>query len=626
MVPARDTPTPIEATVALLDGDPVLPSIDATFRALLASSGDCIKLLDLDGRLIYMNDSGRRIMEVDDFDALRGRPWHDFWRGTGNQLARDAVEAARGGETAEYFGAADTAKGNPRYWHVKVRPVVSRDGTVTHILSVSRDISISKRAAETIDRMEVAAASAAKAEAEKLRRLFEDAPSFMCVLKGPEHIFEMTNTAYREVFGSHDVVGKPARVALGEMGERGCFEHLDTVYLTGAPHVGSGVQINLDDSAEVPARKIFVSFVSKPIFADDGTIEGILIEGRDVSTQKRNEIMLRARETDLRESEAKFRAIADTMPQMVWSTLPDGFHDYYNARWYEFTGVPVGSTDGENWKGLFHPEDQPRAWAKWRHSLLTGETYEIEYRLRHHTGVYRWTLGRALPIRDEDGRITRWFGTCTDIDDAKRDAEYTALLSHELSHRIKNIFAIVHGLIGLSARNFPEAKAFAEDLRLRIAALGRAHDFARPCGELSRPVSGKTTLHAVLREILKPYPALDEGRLTITGEDTGMDDRAATPIALVFHELATNASKYGALSVPGGRVTIACKCRDGECVIGWIEDGGPEVPGEPEKTGFGTRLSSVSMESHLGGRIVRKWHARGLEVEMVFPEASLRRI
>ena len=117
----------------------------------------------------------------------------------------------------------------------------------------------------------------------------------------------------------------------------------------------------------------------------------------------------------LRESDLKFQTLADAFPHMVWSTLPDGFHDYYNLRWYEFTGVPDGSTDGEGWNGMFHPEDQERAWERWRHSLETGDPYEIEYRLRHRSGEYRWVLGRAMPMRDENGRIIRWMGTCTDI-------------------------------------------------------------------------------------------------------------------------------------------------------------------------------------------------------------------
>jgi PAS domain S-box-containing protein len=105
---------------------------------------------------------------------------------------------------------------------------------------------------------------------------------------------------------------------------------------------------------------------------------------------------------------------------MVWSTRPDGFHDFYNDRWYEFTGTPAGSTDGEGWNGMFHPDDQDRAWSRWRQSLENGEPYEIEYRLRYHGGGYRWVLGRALPVRDEAGEIIRWMGTCTDIDDRVR--------------------------------------------------------------------------------------------------------------------------------------------------------------------------------------------------------------
>ena len=166
------------------------------------------------------------------------------------------------------------------------------------------------------------------------------------------------------------------------------------------------------------------------------------------------------------------------MPQMVWSTLPDGSHDYYNAQWYAFTGVPEGSTDGDGWNGMFHADDQERAWGRWRHCLETGEPYEIEYRLRHHSGVYRWTLGRALPIRGEDGTIVRWVGTCTDIDEQKRIAEQNQILSRELSHRIKNIFAVVNGLIGLSARQFPGMTGFAQKLQERVAALGRAQGLA----------------------------------------------------------------------------------------------------------------------------------------------------
>ena len=149
-------------------------------------------------------------------------------------------------------------------------------------------------------------------------------------------------------------------------------------------------------------------------------------------------------------SEAKFRSIANAMPQMVWSTLPDGFHDYYNERWYDFTGVVPGDTDGEGWADMFHPEDREEAWARWSRSLVTGDTYEVQYRLRHRSGAYRWVLGRALPVRDEAGRIIRWMGTCTDIHDQKlaenelrqanqRKDEFLAMLAHELRNPLAPI-------------------------------------------------------------------------------------------------------------------------------------------------------------------------------------------
>ncbi len=152
----------------------------------------------------------------------------------------------------------------------------------------------------------------------------------------------------------------------------------------------------------------------------------------------------------MRESEAKFRTIAEAVPQMVWSTLPNGHHDYYNEQWYKFTGVPQGSTDGEKWNDMFHPADRERAREVWKYSLQTGEPYEIQYRLRHYSGEYRWTLGRALPVRDVYGRIIRWMGTCTDIHEQKlaevelsetshRKDEFLAMLAHELRNPLAPI-------------------------------------------------------------------------------------------------------------------------------------------------------------------------------------------
>ncbi|KQT35044.1 histidine kinase [Sphingomonas sp. Leaf412] len=325
------------------------------------------------------------------------------------------------------------------------------------------------------------------------------------------------------------------------------------------------------------------------------------------------------------DSEQRFRVLADTMPQMVWSTLPDGYHDYYNARWYEFTGAPAGTTDGEGWNDMFHADDQDRAWALWRRSLESGDPYEIEYRLRHHDGTYRWVLGRALPMRDRDGRITRWFGTCTDIHEQRLAMEEREIISQELSHRIKNIFSVVAGLIQFAARANPAIATVATDLRQRITALGRAHDFVRPHSPNSRPHAQQDSLHGLLVELFAPYQAVPGERISITGPDVAIDDRAATPLALLFHELATNASKYGALSTQAGHVDIAVAVVDRDVAIRWTERGGPPVSAPVGEGGFGSKLVELSAVRQLGGRLDRAWHEGGLELTCTAPLAAFSR-
>jgi PAS domain S-box-containing protein len=318
-------------------------------------------------------------------------------------------------------------------------------------------------------------------------------------------------------------------------------------------------------------------------------------------------------------SEARFSAVADTMPQMVWSTRPDGEIDYCNQRWYEFTGAPAGSLLGKSRIDVLHPGDRDRTRESWRRSLATGEPYEIEYRLRHHSGRYRWALGRALPMRDADGGILRWLGTCTDIHDQKNATEERELVAQELSHRIKNTFLVISGLIGLYARTDPTARPFADDMRERILALGRAHNFIRPHSRASCPDAMPVTAHALFAELFAPYRMDDVSRIKVSGDDCPVDERAATPLALLFHELATNAVKYGALSSPDGTVLMTT-ARDADAYrIDWREHGGPEIDDRSHVKGFGTRVSQLTVEAQMGGTIERHWRREGLTVAVTLP-------
>ncbi len=343
------------------------------------------------------------------------------------------------------------------------------------------------------------------------------------------------------------------------------------------------------------------------------TISNYRVKSKDVQT---HDVLHLAEPNALQSAGPAFHALADTMPQLVWSTLPDGSHDFYNARWYEFTGAPVGSTDGEGWAGMFHEDDQPAAWEQWRNSLATGEPYQVEYRLRHNSGEYRWMIGRALPILDEDGKILRWIGTCTDVEEQKQSVLQNEILSQELSHRIKNIFAIVTGLISLTARANDAFAGPARDLLGRISALGRAHEFVRPHSEKSQPEIKDVTLTTLLATILESYPAYTDGRIRIAGPSITIKSGAATPVAMVFHELATNAMKYGALIDDAGSIDLEIT-EDGESVgFRWTEHGAPRINPEEIESGFGTRLIDLSIKQQLGGSYERTWNSDGMELMM----------
>ncbi len=255
---------------------------------------------------------------------------------------------------------------------------------------------------------------------------------------------------------------------------------------------------------------------------------------------------------------------------------------------------------------------------RWADSVASRKAYEFENRLRRADGAWRWVIVRALPVKvGETGRI-RWFGTVTDIHDAHELSEGRDMLAKELSHRIKNIFAVINGLISLQARKQPEHSEFADQLTQVLQALGRAHDFVRPSSGTTRK-----NLHGLLDVIFAPYrDARGNARVIVTGDEGEVSHKAATPLALVFHELATNSAKYGALSVEGGHVSLAIE-NDGERVLlTWKENGGPAVVAT-EEAGFGSRMVELAVTGQLLGKWDRQFARDGLRVDLDFPATTI---
>jgi PAS domain S-box-containing protein len=329
-------------------------------------------------------------------------------------------------------------------------------------------------------------------------------------------------------------------------------------------------------------------------------------------------------EAALKLSEARFAVLTEAMPQLVWVTDAQGKAEYFNEQWFHYTGLEhIELGDWENVR-ILHPDDQSDAYTRWAHSLATGEPYEVVYRLRHRSGAYRWVLARALPIPDVRGLPARWIGTCTDIHERKQMAAENELLARELSHRIKNIFAVILGLIGLTARRYPEVKKLADELQQRVGALGRAHDYARPHLDRLQRGASQLSLVGMLNDLLSPYLRVAEQTIEITGEEVPIGDYSATPLALAFHEFATNAAKYGAMSLPSGCLSIEIQLIDETVIIDWRESGGPTLSASPTWSGFGSRLAQISITEQLGGDVQYFWRPHGLQLRISVPYARLQ--
>jgi PAS domain S-box-containing protein len=387
--------------------------------------------------------------------------------------------------------------------------------------------------------------------------------------------------------------------------------------VTGEPHIRfyAGHPLKSDEGAPLGSLCV-IDHTPRPGGLTALQREGLAVLAGAVMLRLRTwrEGIAAARE--LERSEARMRALADSIPDIAWSAGPDGKPDYFNRRWFEFTGTPPGDL-GKLGVDFVHPDDYGPMRAAWASSLEAGEPFQYENRMRRHDGEYRWMLHRAVPVRDAEGAVGQWFGTVTDIDDTRRLSESRDLLAKELSHRIKNIFAVISGLVALAAGKKPERKEFADELGKTVRALSRAHEFVRPSGG-----SGKSNLHGLLGELFAAYGSGEGARVRVRGDDCAIGSRAATPLALVFHELATNTAKYGAHATEEGHVELAVEDRGGSLLLTWTEHGGSKPDGEPVP-GFGTRLVETSVTGQLGGAWQRRFEPGGLVAELTVSKDAI---
>jgi PAS domain S-box-containing protein len=638
--------------------------------------------------------------------AAMGRPFQQIWAEIWEDIS-PLVHRALGGE-ASYFENLPLTMRRKGYeeltWFTfSYSPVVDEQGDVAGMYCACTETTANVTAEKT-----------RLAQMQRLTSLFEQAPGLFAVTRGRDHVYEIANPAYLEFVGRQGIIGLTVREALPELDQK-FIDQLTEVFDTGVPYIGRRIPVGLKRSAQGEMEDRIVDFVFQPIVDDDGRVDGIFIQGSDITEQAvaeldaqterrrldavieslpsgviladregaitrvnaanreiwglhaedlahfgepkgwwadasprdgqplqlddwalaralrgeivkgdvveiqpfgdlpRRTLLLQAMpirledgelagavvaqtdisdrvraEAELRASEARFRTITNAMPQMVWSALPDGYHDYFNRQWYDYTGLPEGETDGERWADVFHPEDQPGTWSRWRHSLATGEDYEIHYRLRHHSGEYRWVLGRAVPVRDDRGTIIRWLGTCTDIhaqrmaqdaleqsasalrDADRRKDEFLAMLAHELRNPLAPISTASQLL--MLASDPARVRAAGEVIARQVRHMTELVDDLLDVSRVTRGLVHLEMEDVNLKEVISG--AIEQVRPLIDLRSHGLRTRVPieplwvrgdrTRLTQIFTNLLNNAAKYtpegGDLDldaeVAGARVTV----------------------------------------------------------------------
>ena len=354
---------------------------------------------------------------------------------------------------------------------------------------------------------------------------------------------------------------------------------------------------------------VSVALQVSPMRNELGAVIGVSAITRDIT----DELQTRSALSDI---EARFGLLADNISQLAWIANPKGAIIWFNQRWFEYTGLSPEELQGYGWQAMLHPEHIDRVNQRIARDLASGDDWEDTFPILGKDGQYCWFLSRASPQRDEAGKIINWFGTATDITQQREAERRIELLLMEVNHRSKNLLSVVQAM---ARRTASSSEDFIPRLERRIAALAANQDVlvqrnwtAVPLGEL------------IAAQLLFLEQA--ELQTQVIGPEVVIQPATAEALSMTLHELATNAEKYGAYSVPTGLVRISWDISgtstDAEFVLRWTESGGPKVV-QNKEPGFGSRIIRDVPKGRLRGEVETEYAPQGFRFTLRCPAANV---
>lgn len=362
---------------------------------------------------------------------------------------------------------------------------------------------------------------------QRFRLTVEQVLDYAIFISDPQDVITDWLPGAEAVFGwtAAEAVGKPAAIIFTPEDRR---NHQDR-YETEAANRDSIVP-NIRWHLRKNGQKVFIEGSVRALRAPDNTLLGYLRIGQDMTEH----------------------LLIEGMPQLVWRSYDEGNWSWASPQWLEYSGQRQEDTHGLSWLQVVHPDDHEATMQAWREAPV-HDGLEVEHRLRRALdGSYRWHRTRSIPMHDNTGgagtgdRIVEWLGTSTDIDDLKRLEEKQTVLVAELHHRTRNLLNVAQAIVMQTLGR----QATPKNLIGRLVALGRVQSL------ISQTADGEIGLEELIRLELMPYGGEDSGRVTIIGPPVVLPGARVQDLALVLHELTTNAVKYGALKGDHGHLSV----------------------------------------------------------------------